>query len=530
MYCKRFIYKVSRLWITFIALFLVSCNTIWSDLPADSYEKGIPQTVTLNLAISHPDAGIITKASNVYDDLDFTKNEAAISNLVGFIVDLNADGSENYDHVIHFEKKIAPIDFENGYYILEHKLEVPTGPKHVYVGANMKAEHIDAFINNKALAAEGDGQAVNMIMTPDLTHSGLGTDITMFALSYDKNNATSVDIIPEIKDYFLIAELERLSAKVLLTCKEGEPGWVATGATGWVETSEIRYTLNVTNRSTYINRRTSEYDMNIDPNWNISRYITLDAYAEGGYSAAAGNSSQFESWSTGELIRRLFDDRYSSSPLPYDENRIKTGNVIPENHYVEGLYCLENTSFDDIRLADDSKDAAAMHATTHVVVAVRFIPREIVGYDFEIKQPASKEDALNNFLVYPSTSDYQDGTYWVRVDSNGEMVSHNGSPYYGMAAKEKLIAGGASEEEFICYNGGWSYFTTFVDGDMTSDNKLTYIGHEAWGVQRDNYYILSIQKIGAPGSPIPGDEFMNINSQTTDWVPRGSTEVVVRPS
>lgn len=531
MYLKGYINMAVRLWIIFMAACLVACNTIWSEMPAGGYEEDVPQKVTLNLAISHPDAGIITRASSVYDDLDFTKNEAAVNNLVVFIVDLNEDGSENYSQVVSFEKKIDPIDFINGYYILQHKTQLETGPKHIYVGANMKAEHIYAFLQHKSMTYSGDGQAIEMIMTPDYTHSGLGTGITMFALSnVPETEKTTIDITTDTEDYYLIAELERLSAKVLLTCKEGEPGWVATGATGWVETSEIRYTLNNTNRSTFIDRRASDYNMNIDPNWNISSHITPNANAEGGYSAAAGNTAQFESWSTGELIARLFDDRYSSSPLPYDENRIKTGDVIPENHYVEGLYCLENTSFDDIGIDNASKDAAAMHATTHVVVAVRFIPRKIVGYDLEIKQPTSKEDALNNWLVYPSTSDYQNGTYWVRVDSNGEMVYHNGSPYYGLGAKDKIIAGGAKEEEFICYNGGWSYFTTFVDGTKTSDNKLTYAGHEVWGVQRDNYYILSIQKIGHPGSPIPGDEFMRINSQTTEWVPRGSREIIIKPS
>lgn len=522
MRCRGCISVISRLWISFIALSSVACNTIWSEMPDTGYDKGIPQTVTLNLAISHPDAGITTKAATVYDDLDFTANEAAISNLVCFIVDLNGDGSENYGRVSFFEKKIDPADFAKGYYILQHKVDVKTGPKRVYVGANMKSEHIDAFINRRAVSASGEGSAVNMIMTPDYTFSGLGTDITMFAVSslMDEREADFVDITPDKEDYFLVAELERLSAKVLLTCKEGEPGWVATGATGWVETSEIRYTLNVTNRSTYINRHSSEYGINMDPNWNLGDWVVADPYATGGYSAGPGNGQEFESWSTGELVGRLFDDRYSTSPLPYDENRIKTGSAIPENHYVEGLYCLENTAFDNIGLSNASKDAVAQLATTHVVIAVRFIPRTIVGWDMNNKYPSSKEDALNNFLVYDS---YQKGSYWMRVE-NGKPI------YYGLIAKDKLVAAGASEDEFAFYDGGWSYFTTFVDGDRTDDNKLTYIGHDAWGVQRDNYYILSIQKIGRPGSPIPGDEFMRINSQTTEWVPRGSREVVIRPS
>lgn len=525
MQTRGLIQGVIRLWIlSTVCLCMASCHIIWSEESLNPHcEEKVRQTVTLNLAISHPDAFISTKADLEYDDLTFSTNEAAVKSLTAFIVDLNPDGSENYDGIKYFSTDIDPIDFNNGIYIMSRTLEVETGSKHIYVGANLKEEHIQAFIRNKPLSLEREGPAVNMVMTPDPTHSGLGTDIAMFGQILTKDGATTISIEKNTKDYYLSGDLERLTAKVLLTCKEGEPGLVVTGGKGWVETSEMRYTLNVTNKRTFIDRRKSDsYDVNIDPNWNLGSWVTTDNSAEGGFGPLNDHASQFESWSSGDLVYRLFNDRYSASPLAYDENKIGAGNS--PDHYTAGLYCLENTAYDNMSLASSSKDNAAKVATTYAVIAVRFIPRVIVGWDLSNKYPTSKQDAVTNYLVYNSTSsEYENGTYWMRME--------NGTPvYYGLAGKDKMIADGkATASEFTCYRGGWSYYTTLIDGNVSGD-KLTYANIDAWGVQRDHYYILAIDKISKPGSAIPGEEFIKINSITTNWVNRGSHEVEIRPT
>lgn len=499
-----------RLWAGLMVCTLVSCSELLSS-EGGSHE-GEEQTVTLNIAVTHPDAGIETKAPLDGYDLDFTANEAAVKNLVTFIVSLNPDGTENYDKVDFFEIGIDPADFNKGYYTFSRSLKLKSGSKHIYIGANMNADHINAFLNNGgSLNYTGDGQAIEMVMTPDPTHSGLGTDITMFGQMSDHDTGSRIlNVSRQTRSYNVSGELERLTAKVLLTCAEGEPGFVATGGKGWVETSKIRYTLNVINRQTYIKKHWSEeYQISMDPNWNL------------------GDAGHFDSWGEDEILERLFDDRFSTSPLRYDESRLKTNSAsVPEGHYVEGLYCLENTTYNNKGLTGANVDKAALQATTHVVIAVRFIPKYVYtgGNVNNGTGPTAMtwETVFKDYLV--AGNGHEAGTYWTRTDANGNVS------YYGRYAMETYMSKyQVSESEFTCYEGGWSYFTTFIDG-KTSDKQLTYANMNAWGVQRDHYYILVIDHITKPGSTVPWNDFIRVNSQTVPWVHRGSQEVIIRPT
>lgn len=530
---RSIINTAARLWTASMVLFCVSCSEIAEYGPEiGNLDKNDLRPVTLNIAVAHPDADLTTRALT-YDDLTFTQDEAAVKNLVTFIVSVDNEGNEvySYEDVEYIVTEINPVEFYKGVYILEHQIEVEPGKKHIYIGANMKRGHIDAFMMGKPLSLEGEGPAVNMIMTPDPSYSGKGTDILMSGqVELIEGNTTTKEITidEETKEYYLQGDLERLTAKVLLTCKEGEPGLVATGGKGWVETDKIRYTLNTENRQTYINKHTAEgIDINVDPNWEIENWVTSDGEITG-----ADYGQQFDFWTSVELKGRLFDERYSASPLRYDEGKIGEGNS--PNHYTEGIYTLENTAFNNSFLENGMKDKAAHNATTHVVMAVRFIPKKIYNYaavnDPANNKPVSYEDGtltwdnvFSSFLV--AVDGHQIGTYWTRKEAGGEVR------YYGHAAMNRYIAlNPGSAEEFTCYEGGWSYFTTFVDGDLLNNKKLTYANMEYWGVERDHYYILAIDSITQPGSPFPDNaEYIKINSITTNWVDRGSQEVSISP-
>lgn len=514
---------------------MASCSLVWSEESLNpECIKGVPQTVTLNLAISHPDASFNTRASEDYE-LSFTRNEAAVKSLTAFIVDLNQDGTENYKGAKVFSTEIDPVDFYNGIYIYRQTAEVETGTKRIYVGANLKPEHIEAFINNEPLTLEGDGPAVNMVMTPDPTHSGQGTDIAMFGQIKTKNGSADITISENVDEYYLSGDLERLTAKVLLTCvadeNDGstafEEGCVAREtADGWVKITDIRYTLNVTNRSTYIDRRIDNtYNINIDPNWSIGSYVSDNG---GSIGKTDGYTGEFDAYERDEIIERLWDNRFSTTPQLYDSGKI--GEASSENHYTEGLYCLENTSFNNIGLSGSLVDDAAQLTTTHIVLAVRFIPRYFIGaYSDNYTDCESYGRALNTIFVTGEdrgSGDYSTGTYWTRV-VDGELK------YYAWTGVKKEMANNAelTIEDFTRYDGGWSYFTTFVDGDTSdSDTKLTYSERDAWGVQRDHYYILAIDHITHPGSPVPWDEFIRVNSVTTVWVNKGSQDIIIRPT
>ena len=407
-------------------------------------------------------------------------------------------------------------------YVFRQTLEVETGAKHIYIGANLKEEHIEAFKQNKPISPSNEGPAVNMVMTPDPTHSGQGTDIAMFGQIKMANGSEDIVISEGTTDYYLSGNLERLTAKVLLTCDEGEPGLVRTGGLGWVETSKIRYTLNVTNKHTYINKHwDTQYSVNMDPNWSLTSWVIAGA---SGYEAKDDHAEQFEAWDHDMLMQRLFDDRYSAVPLRYDESKVGAGNS--DKHYVEGLYCLENTAYNDMELSGDALDNAARVATTHVVMAVRFLPRRFYGGAGTLIEAESLDKVLTYYLVNGAGSGpYVNGTYFTRV-VNGTLT------YYAYTGMQKTIqdsGGTLSEADFTRYEGGYSYYTTFIDGN--ADNlKLTYNGCDSWGVQRDHYYILTVDKITRPGTPIPWDDYIRVNSQTVNWNHRGSQDVIIRPT
>lgn len=505
---------------------IASCSLLWSEESLNpECIKGVRQTVTLNLAITHPDASIDTRAAQEYDDLSFTRNEAAVKSLTAFIVDLNQDGTENYEGAEIFSTEIDPVDFYNGIYIYRQTAEVETGTKRIYIGANLKQEHIDAFIKNEPLTLDGDGQAVNMVMTADPTHSGQGTDIAMFGQIKTQSDSKDITITENTAEYYLHGELERLTAKVLLTCVEddAEEGFVSREeADGWVKISEIRYTLNVTNRSTFIDRRIDEtYNINVDPNWPIGNYVE---YNSGSIGLSEGYTGEFDTYERDEIFERLWDERFSTSPQPFDSRKVGPGNS--ENHYTEGLYCLENTSLNDMGFSGNMIDEAAKLTTTHVVLAVRFIPRYFVGGWNDNTDAGSYSRALNTIFITgedQGSGAYSTGTYWTR-EVDGKITYYAWTGVKRIMEKENL-----KEENFTRYDGGWSYFTTFVDGDP-SDTRLTYANMDAWGVQRDHYYILAIDRITRPGSPVPWDEFIKVNSTTTDWAYKGSQEITIRPT
>ena len=180
MRLRSYIHSTIGLWmLSMVYWCMCSCSMIWSDEEGDTIKKcEVRQTVTLNLTITHPDASINTRATLGPYELSFTRNEAAVKRMTAFVVDLKEDGTEDYGKIECYSTDIDPIDFYNGIYVFRQTLEVETGAKHIYIGANLKKEHIDAFRNNKPIALSGEGPAVNMVMTPDPTHSGQGQIIT----------------------------------------------------------------------------------------------------------------------------------------------------------------------------------------------------------------------------------------------------------------------------------------------------------------------------------------------------------------
>ena len=535
----NFIPAVFRLWLTVMVLLFASCSK--EELSQTQDPTNVNDTpATLTLMVAHPDAVLIkTKADDKGPyDVPYTNAESAIRNLIFFIFDVDSEGNESINSKQIFEVS-SPV-FNTGVYTFEKALNLEPGIKHIYVAANVTAEHLKKIyekieaaetfkMDDVILAGNSPETALANVMKDDLTHNGQGTDILMFAQAFSGNSEKSVDIeVIESNSgkYQLAAQLKRLVTKVLVTCKEGERGFVASGGKFIIPTADIRYCLNTTTKQIYLKERyNTTADINEDPDWILQDY-----------SSQTGNdnyNSHYMYSSGGELVSRIHDQRYSTVPVAYNESRLE----VNENHYTEGLYCLENTVYAGNGSWADI-DATAKFATTHIAMKVRMIPRTI------------QRSNLNNMYLkaYTEEHDYKDNWYWEYALTSGTDEKDGGKPYpvgtywaltkngsttyYGEKGRDEMIKQNrATLNEFVKYEGGYNWFYTFIEGGKnTSDGTtLSYAGDSYWGIERNNYYIVNIQGITKIGESVPEGDFIRINSQTVNWTQRGSQEVVIKP-
>ena len=82
------------------------------------------------------------------------------------------------------------------------------------------------------------------------------------------------------------------------------------------------------------------------------------------------------------------------------------------------------------------------------------------------------------------------------------------------------------DTEFSRYDGGWGYYYTYIDED--AKNGVISMDKERWGIKRNHYYIIKVEKIIAPGSAFPGNETMRIHSELIDWMDKGGSETEVK--
>ena len=110
---------------------------------------------------------------------------------------------------------------------------------------------------------------------------------------------------------------------------------------------------------------------------------------------------------------------------------------------------------------------------------------------------------------------YLSGTFW--QDNNTKL-------YYTLSGMKKKLEED-SDTEFNRYDGGWGYYYTYVDqeaNDVTDGDDTTIT---RWGVKRNHYYIIKVEKIIAPGSAFPGNEVMRIHSELVGWKEKGKSDI-----
>lgn len=488
--------------------------------------------------------------------LGFTNAENQINSLTLIMMRIDASGNE----VFEASKTIqSPKDTDSdGNYNVEFQLETnDRGTKHFYLGANLSVEHLASFRTQDKVFDAGEEDSGHNIVGAlmNVKHPqddeldgniGEGSNIVMTApiLVGDKQDIT----IPSGSTEETITidnsvKLTRVVAKVLLTCEcKSENGidyvnvedqHSTMNGNGWIRLADVNYMLNVLNRKTYLNYRIKNDNL-IDPNYAMGELISLREEGGGyGITDLEAYQREFLYYDTQAMVEMLNKDvpTYKGgercivrSATQYDADKMKvneTTNMGNENHYTEGLYCTENTVYNDITFGDDADfQSAIRYVTTRVMVGAKYTPKVIWDGGDEPKTAQTEEEAQEILEVKdvdnplePVT--YPAGTFW--RDSEGNYYSRAGM-------KEKLKE--SPKTDFSRYDGGWGYYYTYIDEN--AQNGAINQDQTRWGIKRNHYYILKVDKIIAPGSPFPGNETMRIHSELVDWVDKGSSEVEIK--
>lgn len=488
--------------------------------------------------------------------LGFTDAENQINSLTLIMMRIDASGNE----VFEASKTIqSPKDTDSdGNYNVEFQLETnDRGTKHFYLGANLSVEHLASFRTQDKVFDAGEEDSGHNIVGAlmNVKHPqddeldgniGEGSNIVMTApiLIGDKQDIT----IPSGSTEETITidnsvKLTRVVAKVLLTCEcKSENGidyvnvedqHSTMNGNGWIRLADVNYMLNVLNRKTYLNYRIKDDNL-IDPNYAMGELISLREEGGGyGITDLEAYQREFLYYDTQAMVEMLNKDvpTYKGgercivrSATQYDADKMKvneTTNMGNENHYTEGLYCTENTVYNDITFGDDADfQSAIRYVTTRVMVGAKYTPKVIWDGGDEPKTAQTEKEAQEILEVKdvdnplePVT--YPAGTFW--RDSKGNYYSRAGM-------KEKLKK--SPETDFSRYDGGWGYYYTYIDEN--AQNGAIKDTQTRWGIKRNHYYILKVDKIIAPGSPFPGNETMRIHSELVDWVDKGGSEVEIK--
>lgn len=496
--------------------------------------------------------------------LGFTDAENQINSLTLIMMRIDASGNE----VFEASKTIqSPKDTDNdGDYDVEFQLETnDRGVKHFYLGANLSEEHLASFRTQDKVFDAGEEESGHNIVGAlmNVKHSqgdeldgniGEGSNIVMTAPILVENRQDITIPSGSTEETIRIdnpVKLTRTVAKVLLTCvpkSDAETDYVKVidrkdeetstdgENTGWIKLAEVNYMLNVLNRKTYLDYREDTKDDGylIDPNYEMSNWIekrTNDNETTYGIKDLDAYQKEFLFYDTQDMVEMLntsIPTYKGGEPCMvrtatlYDKNRIGKENATSRDHYTEGLYCTENTVYNDMTFANEADfQSAIRYVTTRVMVGAKYTPKVIWdGGDEPIT--TQTEDEAQGILEVKDVDNplepvtYPAGTFW--RDSEGNYYSRAGM-------KEKLKK--SPETEFSRYDGGWGYYYTYID-ENAQNGAISKDTQTRWGIKRNHYYILRVEKIVAPGSPFPGNETMRIHSELVDWVDKGDSEVEIK--
>ncbi len=487
-------------------------------------------------------------------ELGITEAEHQINTLTLVMMQVGEDGTETFE--ASQTLSVSVTDKNESSYKLTFDLTGRTGTKRFYVGANLRQAHIGAFGTKDRVFNAGEGATGHnivgglMTINHETNGNGEGSNIVMTGVVTGDNGNRDIELPdnPTGKEVHLNitppVKLTRTVAKVLLTCqpnKVGNNDYVnvvdikdkdqsTTDNTGWIRFANVNYMLNVLNRKTYLNYReegngTASYLT--DPNYEISDLIE-DRGDEGGYGLKDLNAyrQEFLYYDTQQMVEMLNGDVQSLEGIEtepcttrkatvYEDSKIDKNK--PEAHYTEGLYCPENMVNNDLpSISTENLASVNRFVSTRIMVGAKYTPKKIYTdkNGTLAKKIASTEDEAKELLDNANGKGYLSGTFW--QDNNTKL-------YYTLSGMKKKLEED-SDTEFNRYDGGWGYYYTYVDqeaNDVIEENETI----TRWGVKRNHYYIIKVDKIIAPGSAFPGNEVMRIHSELVDWKDKGGSDI-----
>ena len=549
-----------------VIVMLCSCRDEFYFVPSSETE-GTRRNLVISLTVQQP--GVQSPVSrNPFKpdeekgeyELGFTQAERQINTLT--LIMMGVYNGEELFETWQTIKLDTPVF---GSYDVTFTLSGITGTKHFYILANAEQKHINAFWAKDRIFDAGEGQSghniVGSLMDVDHEDDGKGSNIVMAGIVTSNNGDRNI-VIPtgdgneETVEKITIdtpINLVRTVAKVLLTCvpksdaeeyvkvidaKDAETNPEGDGEnTGWIKFADVNYMLNVLNRKTYLNYRIEDDNLDdnlIDPNYAMSGLVSQREEG-GGYGITNLDEYQreflyYDTQAMVEMLNKDVQAREEKTPeactsriaIKYDENKIGKENATSPDHYTEGLYCTENTVHNDMRFANEADfQSAIRYVTTRVMVGAKYTPKVIWDEGEEPITNETEEDAQK--ILQEVTDDenpleqvtYLAGTFWRDREGN----------YYSLAGMKKKLKK-SPETEFSRYDGGWGYYYTYIDEN--AQNGAISKDQTRWGIKRNHYYILRVEKIVAPGSPFPGNETMRIHSELVDWIDKGGSEEEIK--
>ena len=440
----------------------------------------------------------------------------------------------------------------------------------MWLGANLSREQAQAFMSADGiytLQGTTDWAGELAPMYSDFTGRG---DIAMFCI---KSGTTKLATTSQDDEYSISFRLKRLVAKVLVACKADAQGYANTpdepntqeGLQGWIKRSEVLYTLNGVNRSTYIMQRVqsgTSYDANVtDPNPNLAIYADL-------YDA--DNETQYLN-----SINRDF--YYHDVPyLMLNAGLYREAVLAVDNaNYTDGIYCPENT-FNAVggSPAEDilKSNPSAWGMVTSVSIKAKFTPRtlnvegglfdyilshnaadltqlvketvrtlksEVESSEFQIVDNytysvnCQTEEVAKAFLKYSlvynkfltnemlANNGFPDETYFYHSENNGYYTYGAAKIRYGAADNTTQLG------NYQPYYDGWGFYYTYIDNRLESTKNGNFTFYHHGQVERNRYYILTINSFSSPGSSVGDANYVEVNTNVLPWKNGGKGEITL---